>query len=106
MSNQVNREAVRAAGGIPALVTLLRQGANGPVPSAAWALAQLTQGSNEAAEVRIPHCLQVMSYGNDDGSADHTKRLQGDAVTQASGPIFQTIASFFIDLGVTADSAN
>ena len=50
--NPDNREAVRAAGAVPALVALLQHGAGGSVPSAAWALAQLMQGSQEAAEVR------------------------------------------------------
>ena len=50
--NQANRGAVRAAGGVPALVALLQDSVGGPVRSAAWALAQLIQGSREAAEVR------------------------------------------------------
>jgi len=50
--NPDNREAVRTAGGVPALVELLlHSGGSGPIPSAAWALAQLVVGSREAAEV-------------------------------------------------------
>ncbi len=64
-------QAVRAAGGVPALVELLQHsGGGGPVPSAAWALAQLMQGSQEAAKVRncnvncaLSHNPQLARHG-------------------------------------------